>query len=114
MFRIDDRIVDVPRVPAGGVLPVATVRLAPGGHRLLVVSTMPEGGANYPVRPTLGREELMPQAGAAGPRGSERVLGVVRPRDAVPPAQHICRSCVCRGFPSAAGDCGDPARRQWR
>jgi hypothetical protein len=57
VFRLDDRIVDVPRVPAGGVLTVATVRIAPGEDRLLVVSTMPESGANYPVLLTLGRQQ---------------------------------------------------------
>ena len=114
VFRIDDRIVDVPRVPAGGVLPVVTVRIAPGEHRLLVVVTMPESGANYPVLLTLGREELMPRAGGRGPRGTEAVLKEVRSGDAVSPGEHVCRSCVCRGFPSAPGDCGDPARHLWR
>ncbi|HET8999877.1 MAG TPA: hypothetical protein VFP86_09550 [bacterium] len=103
MFRIDERIVDVPRVPAGGVLPVAMVRVAPSENRLLVVSTMPESGANYPVLLTLGLEQLMPSVGGPRPRGTEG--------DAISPTQHTCRSCVCRGFPSAAGDCGDPARR---
>jgi hypothetical protein len=56
VFRIDDRIVEVPRVPAGGILPVATVRIPGGADRLLVVSTMPESGANYPVLLTLGRQ----------------------------------------------------------
>jgi hypothetical protein len=111
VFRIDDRIVDVPRVPAAGVLPVVTVRIAPGEHRLLVVSTMPESGANYPVLLTLGSEGYMLPARGPGPRGTERVPGVVRSGDATLPAQHVCRSCICRGFPSAAGDCGDPARR---
>ncbi len=114
VFRIDDRIVDVPRVPAGGVLPVVTVRIAAGEHRLLVVRTMPESGANYPVLLTLGREGFMPQAGGSGPRGTEGVLSEVRSGDAVSPSEHVCRSCVCRGFPSAAGDCDDPARHQWR
>ena len=114
VFRIDDQIVDVPRVPAGGVLPVVTVRIAPGEHRLLVVRTMPESGANYPVLLTLGREELMPRAGGSGPRGTEGVVREIGTVDAASPAQQVCRSCVCRGFPSAAGDCGDPARRQWR
>jgi len=114
VFRIDDRIVDVPRVPAGGVLPVVTVRIAPGEHRLLVVMTMPESGANYPVLLTLGREELMPRAGGAGPRGTEGIVREIGTVDAASPAQQVCRSCVCRGFPSAAGECGDPARRQWR
>ncbi len=57
VFRIDDRIVDVARVPAAGVLPVAMVRMAPREDRLLVVSTMPESGANYPVLLTLGRQQ---------------------------------------------------------
>ena len=58
VFRIDDRIVEVPRVPAGGVLPVATVRIPGGADRVLVVSTMPESGANYPVLLTLGRQNV--------------------------------------------------------
>ena len=56
VFRIDDRIVEVPRVPAAGVLPVATVRIPGDADRVLVVSTMPESGANYPVLLTLGRQ----------------------------------------------------------
>ncbi len=52
-FRIGDRIAEVPRVQAGGIQPVAAVRVAPGEHRTLVISTMPESGANYPVLLTL-------------------------------------------------------------
>ncbi len=52
-FRIGDRTAEVPRVPAGGIQPVATFRVAPGEHRTLVISTMPESGANYPVLLTL-------------------------------------------------------------
>ncbi len=40
-------------LPAGGIQPVATFRVAPGGHRTLVIFTMPESGANYPVLLTL-------------------------------------------------------------
>jgi len=57
VFRIDDRIVDIPRVPSGGVLLVATVRVAPGEDRALFISTMPESGSNYPVLLTLGRRQ---------------------------------------------------------
>ena len=52
-FRIGDRVAEVPRVPAAGIQPVATVRVAPGEHPTLVISTMPESGANYPVLLTL-------------------------------------------------------------
>jgi hypothetical protein len=52
-FRIGDQVVEVPRVPAGGIQPVATIRVAPGEHRTVVISTMPESGANYPVLLTL-------------------------------------------------------------
>jgi hypothetical protein len=51
---VDDRIVDIRRVPGGEQRLVTTIRLAPGEHRLLMVSTMPESGAFYPVRFTLG------------------------------------------------------------
>jgi hypothetical protein len=103
MFRIDDRIVDVPRVPAGGVLPVVTVRIAPGEHRLLVVSTMPESGANYPVLLTLGREEFMPQAGGPGPghrrspRGSQNQGGHT-PGAARLPVLHMPRLSIGSGL----------------
>lgn len=52
-FRIGDRVAEVPRVPAGGIQPIGTLRVAPGEHRTLVISTMPESGANYPLLLTL-------------------------------------------------------------
>jgi hypothetical protein len=56
VFRVDDRIVDVPRVEGGRAARVAGVRIPGSGDRLVVVSTMPESGANYPVLLTLGYE----------------------------------------------------------
>ena len=57
VFRVDDRIVDIPRVPSGSVLLVAAIRIAPGEDRVLLVSTMPDTGSNYPVLLTLGRQQ---------------------------------------------------------
>jgi len=51
---VDDHIVDIPRVPSGERRLVSTIHLAAGERRILVISLMPESGANYPVRLTLG------------------------------------------------------------
>jgi hypothetical protein len=55
---IDDQIVDLPRVRSAEPQIIARIRLEPGKHRLLVVSTMPESGANYPIRLLLGPPTL--------------------------------------------------------
>jgi len=55
---IDDQIVDLPRVRSAEPQIMARIRLEPGKHRLLVVSTMPESGANYPIRLLLGPPTL--------------------------------------------------------
>ena len=55
---IDDRIVDLPRVRPGERQVVARIRLEPGEHRVLTISTMPESGANYPIRLLLGPQYL--------------------------------------------------------
>jgi hypothetical protein len=53
---VDDRIVDIRRVRAGQRRLVATIHLGPGEHRIVMISTMPESGAFYPVRLTLGTQ----------------------------------------------------------
>jgi hypothetical protein len=53
---VDDRVVDVPRVGSGERRLVSTIHLAAGEHRTVMISTMPESGANYPVRFTLGTQ----------------------------------------------------------
>jgi hypothetical protein len=53
-FLVDDRMIDIPRVRSGERRLVTTVRLAPGERRTLMISTMPESGAYYPVRFTFG------------------------------------------------------------
>jgi hypothetical protein len=55
---LDDRIIDVPRIPAGESRLLATVRLAPGERRTVAISAMPEPGANYPVRLSLGAGDV--------------------------------------------------------
>ncbi|HLW59366.1 MAG TPA: hypothetical protein VKV57_05505 [bacterium] len=52
----DDRVFDIPQVRSGDRRLVMTIHLAPGEHRRLVISTMPESGANYPIRLTLGSQ----------------------------------------------------------
>ncbi|HKV44098.1 MAG TPA: hypothetical protein VJT32_05400 [bacterium] len=52
----DGRIFDIPQVRSGDRRLVTTIHLAPGEHRRLVISTMPESGANYPIRLTLGSQ----------------------------------------------------------
>ena len=47
---IDDRIVDVPRVKSGDRQVVTKIRLAPRERRIVTIATMPESGANYPIR----------------------------------------------------------------
>ncbi len=54
MFLVDDRVIDVPRVRSGERRLVTTVHLAPGEHRTLAISTMPESGGFYPIRLILG------------------------------------------------------------
>jgi hypothetical protein len=51
---VDDRIADLPLVKSGERRVVTRIRMAPGEHRTLVISTMPESGANYPIRLMLG------------------------------------------------------------
>ncbi len=53
---VDDRIVDIRRVRSGQRRLVTTIRLAPGEHRIVMISTMPESGAFYPVRFILGTQ----------------------------------------------------------
>lgn len=53
---VDGRIIDIPRLRHGERRLVTTIHLAPGEHRPLVISTMPESGGYYPVRLTLGAE----------------------------------------------------------
>jgi len=53
---VDGRIIDIPRLRHGERRLVTTIHLAPGEHRPLVISTMPESGGYYPVRLTLGTE----------------------------------------------------------
>jgi hypothetical protein len=53
---VDDRVIDIPRVRSGERRLVTTVRLAPGERRTVVISTMPESGAFYPVRFTFGTQ----------------------------------------------------------
>ncbi len=53
---VDGRIIDIPRLRHHERRLVTTIHLAPGEHRPLVVSTMPESGGYYPVRLTLGAE----------------------------------------------------------
>src|SRR5437588_688821 len=53
---LDDQIFDLAWVKSGERRLVTTVHLAPGEHRTVLVSTMPESGANYPVRLSLGSE----------------------------------------------------------
>ena len=55
-FLVDDRVLDIPRVRSGERRLVTTVRLAPGERRTVVISTMPESGAYYPVRFTFGTQ----------------------------------------------------------
>jgi len=55
-FLVDDRMIDIPRVRSGERRLVTTVHLAPGERRTLTISTMPESGAFYPVRFTLGTQ----------------------------------------------------------
>ena len=53
---VDDQVFDLAWVKSGERRMVTTLRLAPGEHRTVLVSTMPESGANYPVRLSLGSE----------------------------------------------------------
>jgi len=53
---VDDQIFDLAWVKSGERRMVTTLRLAPGEHRTVLISTMPESGANYPVRLSLGSE----------------------------------------------------------
>ncbi len=53
---VDGRTIDIPRLRHGDRRLVTTVRLAPGEHRPLVISTMPESGGYYPISLTLGTE----------------------------------------------------------
>ncbi len=53
---VDDHIVDIRRVRSGQRRLVTTIHLAPGEHRIVMISTMPESGAFYPVRFILGTQ----------------------------------------------------------
>lgn len=53
---VDDRIVDIRRVGPGERRLVTTIHLAPGEHRMVLISTMPESGGYYPVRFILGTQ----------------------------------------------------------
>jgi hypothetical protein len=53
---IDDHIVDVPRIRSGERRLVSTIHVPAGEHRTVIISTMPESGANYPVRFTFGSQ----------------------------------------------------------
>lgn len=53
-FLVDDRMIDIPRVRSGERRLVTTIHLNAGERRRILISTMPESGAFYPVRFTLG------------------------------------------------------------
>jgi hypothetical protein len=53
---VDGRLIDIPRLLHGERRLLTTIHLAPGEHRTLMVSTMPESGGWYPVGLTLGTE----------------------------------------------------------
>jgi len=54
LAEVPGRALPPPRVAVtGDPTPIETQRAAPGEHRTLVISTMPESGANYPVLLTL-------------------------------------------------------------
>jgi hypothetical protein len=53
---VDGRQIDIPRLMHGERRLLTTIHLAPGEHRTLMVSTMPESGGYYPVGLTLGTE----------------------------------------------------------
>ena len=53
---VDDQVFDLAWVKSGERRLVTTLHLAPGEHRTVLISTMPESGANYPVRLSLGSE----------------------------------------------------------
>lgn len=53
-FRIGDRVVDTPLVVPHMPRTLATLRLAPGAVRTLVVFSMAESGSSYPVLLVLG------------------------------------------------------------
>jgi len=55
---VDDQVIDLPRLRAGARHIVTRVHLAAGEQRTVVISTMPESGANYPVMLILGPEYL--------------------------------------------------------